>query len=1257
MSKQVEIEQALQRIDQTRFQRLVSHYLSLNENTPYFSPGTVIGQDKTSKGSPDSFSLLPNGTFSFKEYTTLKRTDNKTKFFNKLVDDIDHCFNENETKIPAKDISRIILAFTSKITASEVSKLLKKVRNYNEKCTFETLGIEELSAKLLLYPGIVSIHLSIPIDSGQIFYLNDYIERSDTGIQPSLKNQFKFRDQEQTELTNKLDRKNIIILTGIPGVGKTKLACNFLDSYRVNDNGTIPLVISSNGATNIWDDLNKFILPGKKYIILFDDANRVSTSFDEILNFYKIRNLDMKILVTVRDYAGKKIRDQLAIANIDYDELELKRFQDSEIKVIANSVLEGKYFRPEVQDIITTMAKGNARIALMAAKVAKKDGLNSLLGSHQLYQSYFSPMIAEMALLSDKSILSALALVSFFGLLYKNHEQTKILVETGTGLNYTEVWDKLLVLSRHELVDIYEGEIAKVSDQVLASYAFYSVFIDATEKALSYEQLIKSTLLSHSYRLSDTLYDAINSFTYKTVKDSINTALININNLVNDHEEALDLYYDTFWYLRESATLKYLKEKISILEKPNEAKYTFTYKHNDLVGKKDQILTKLSNFWASPSDNLKLSLALALEYVLKRPELTPMLLYKINENFAFTTFDYRFSYKRQHELLDFLISSGSKRKENKILDNILLEIAPKFLNTFYRSQGTTTQKLQIHFTNFHLTANESLFLFRKRLIIKILTLYSQYEEKVYVFLNKYIHPGQNFQYSLWEGEIALFDSFIKRNINVSDFKISKFVYDFVLKLNSKSIKYPKAWNKAYSNYLFEVSMLFDSRTDNKLEIDIEKQIENKAQQLNKYFDKVLSKKNTSIFSYLEEMVNTNHNFNNYLIGLTFTQFFKLKVEEDPELFYRLLEFYIKRGAKFGGLQSLIAFCVKSNNIKIDKLYSLLNKYEFPDKINWKYEFLTNIPENSVNQYYLNELIDFYKNTPGNINVYSLHFLKNYNDIYTANKPKIRGASKYKYAELFITATLLQRKIGKTLFGPSTISGLKNVFENDIALAKKVYKYAKDFDDHYDYDGSELKQLMLWDNNFLSEYISGIEGSKYLFSLDSLKLSFIWEMDLTFKIIDSILDVIIQRSYTFQNFEKASALFDELEPDSKEKAIIFLNKYLKKHSKSKKHMLLLMNIITYSFSDQIITWFIKIIQNYKKMDFMNSVMIEKNEVIQGSRIPVLESHIELYEKIISKIRNLPDVIDYTEHIDYLTNVISGFNRDIKSEREYEFADLY
>jgi len=306
MSRFQSIENELKAINGTVFQELCDSYLKLrNQNYLAFSrTGSQVGKQKTTKGTPDSFFLLPNGNYLFIEITT----DVSTK--DKLSNDILACFDFKKTKIPINKVEEIILCFNWNIDQKEILKLNALVKRYNNNTTVRYLMLQELAIELHLnHRDLTHEYLGLSLDTGQIVSIDNFIDeynKASQGISTPLNNTFLHRDQELKDLKDTIHQNDFIILTGAPGIGKTKLALEGIKSFLSENLGFSAYCVSYKNNT-LLDDLYQYFDSEKDYILFVDDANRID-AFSQITGFYKAtRKGKLKVLITVRDYAFQDI--------------------------------------------------------------------------------------------------------------------------------------------------------------------------------------------------------------------------------------------------------------------------------------------------------------------------------------------------------------------------------------------------------------------------------------------------------------------------------------------------------------------------------------------------------------------------------------------------------------------------------------------------------------------------------------------------------------------------------------------------------------------------------------------------------------------------------------------------------------------------------------------------------------------------------------------------------------------------------------
>lgn len=101
------IEVALQQTNDAIFQELCNQYIVRLYNLHSLTPtGSVIGKEKTRKGTPDTFFVDDQGGYVFVEYTTQQQSGGSRSFFSKIQEDILKCFDLKKTQIPVEKFTK-----------------------------------------------------------------------------------------------------------------------------------------------------------------------------------------------------------------------------------------------------------------------------------------------------------------------------------------------------------------------------------------------------------------------------------------------------------------------------------------------------------------------------------------------------------------------------------------------------------------------------------------------------------------------------------------------------------------------------------------------------------------------------------------------------------------------------------------------------------------------------------------------------------------------------------------------------------------------------------------------------------------------------------------------------------------------------------------------------------------------------------------------------------------------------------------------
>ncbi len=395
------------------------------------------------------------------------------------------------------------------------------------------------------------------------------------------------------------------------------------------------------------------------------------------------------------------------------------------------------------------------------------------------------------------------------------------------------------------------------------------------------------------------------------------------------------------------------------------------------------------------------------------------------------------------------------------------------------------------------------------------------------------------------------------------------------------------------------------------------------------------------------------------------EIFNAIADESGAKFLIALDYYLERALGFQLHYGMMIYHILQNNrVDSKKFYALLLKHDFPNKTYWRITFFQALPESIVSNYYLAEFLKTIESLDKPVSLYSFNQLNKYSHEFEKYKNKIPALKEAGHNFLTYLTQLLLTKSEKfrIAFDHHFCQECSSYFVKHISLLKQVYTYEKKSSDSYDYDGKELKAVMSLDENFLVEYLNGrMVDFQYLsFRFDSFNLDFIWESLYYNKVMEDSLEVIITKAPLFSDFEHpANVLFKKIDSteDKKEKVFSFIEDFIAKNHDKHQHVLVILNVVTYSFPNQLLRFLKQFLLLNKDVAFLKNMWLEKNEVYSGSRVPIIQHEITLYGEILDMVKALPDMLSYADHIAYWEREIEWRKKEIFEEQKRDFSDLY
>jgi hypothetical protein len=1169
MNTITEIENALKAINQARFQILITHLFYLRGNKFMGAPGAVVGKEKTSKGTPDSFFVVDD-KYIFVECTTQEKIGKSKSLFEKLLKDIDHCFNEDVTTIKKEKIEKVILACNESISVEEYNLLFTKVKVYNPDTNLEVLNIQNLPLLIYELPKLAEEYLSIQMIKGDIFKLEEFLLKTTKGLQPSLTNEFIGREEELKNSIRALEKYDILLLSGGAGVGKSKLGVKILEEFSKKD--YIPIVIQSSGVS-LWDDYQHLFLPQKKHIVLFDDANKSISNLNYLLSKLEAaQSYSVKVIITSRDYVKKQV--SVTLDNYTFEEINVNEFKDEEIDKMIVTALPNLQYYNDIRRKIVDLAKGNARVGLMATYSVTPDAETNYLSSPVLlYEKYFKKVSQEIGIFNNPIVLKSLAIVSFFGVLDRNNEELRTTLSKKFGIDWNELWTSIMELHDSEILDVYSEEIVKVSDQVLSSYSFYKCFIDDKSSVINYAKWVATFTEKFSNRISITLIDSNNTFVYHHIKDLVIPHLNEVLKQIKSDKELYD-FYNLFWFYKGRSCLLYLKKWIeSIVQEQQPELIEFSYVHNNhtIASKHFELLR---GFWNHPNELLKPSLDLTLKLLEKQPSRLPEILKFIHEDFKYKLEDREFGYLRQNILLNILMDENLNEIQKSFATGIFLNLAEVLIGWHFTEFGPSKGH-SVRMYNFDLYKSEALMNLRGRVLNQFYNLYASEDKQSQKILHHIIHPGGDIDKSIYVDELLTYKKIIAEKLDNKQYAHCKFVSMLAKHLSEAGIAYPESWKDFIESDIIRLSKFL--KPDWRL-IDAKSMDESENEKRSE-FDNYVKANNwqriENLLVNIDGLYKQQKDNNSWQIESAVSDIYVSIGRKNKNDFENALRLFFSGKVIFPLRTNVMNVVLLEDIMKGLELLNIMNDYEFPAKHFWESALSAILPEEQVNISFLILLINTFQTSDVYIYIHKmLEYLKYEKvfDEYKKDKPELES-----HNIITCLTSILLTKTRKTSrdFGFNFFAECAPYFTNHLNLLKDTYWAHYEIDHHFDYEGIELKAILDIDIAFINDGLkNGKIGLGYSsdLRLENINTSILWEYDEYEELIENLLIIILEKEQCTSIIEAdiySLFRFRNVDERRAEKVKSLISKLTNKHLDDKKMVLMIIEIVYTNFNE----WFI------------------------------------------------------------------------------------
>jgi len=238
--------------------------------------------------------------------------------------------------------------------------------------------------------------------------------------------------------------------------------------------------------------------------------------------------------------------------------------------------------------------------------------------------------------------------------------------------------------------------------------------------------------------------------------------------------------------------------------------------------------------------------------------------------------------------------------------------------------------------------------------------------------------------------------------------------------------------------------------------------------------------------------------------------------------------------------------------------------------------------------------------------------------------------------------------------------LSELFADDIDILKEAYLLHDKVDNHSDYNGAIMGQILDLDPAFLLTYYNALtEGKTYLSRYDDRRdYGFIWRRDNASDIVEQLIDLLSAKDDEYGYFEDyITTIFvtDEhkkVEADVIEAQDVFLEQYIPANALSPARMCILFNAVGEFETTRRLRFVGLFLENNTDVKLFEEIKLARNGYsYTGSAVPVLTRKLEYWKQVAAMCNS----VALLSHRQYCEGQASVMERRIVEEKKRDFMD--
>lgn len=800
---------------------------------------------------------------------------------------------------------------------------------------------------------------------------------------------------------------------------------------------------------------------------------------------------------------------------------------------------------------------------------------------------------------------------------------------------------------------MYENEVVRVSDQVLATYLFYlSVFRD---RVLDFAILLEHFFPRLRHRFIDALNSVFGAFDSKALIERLRPAIDRAWSVIQQrgNDEELINLIDVFFFMKQTETLLYVRDKIRLLQPEPRSLSELSFVSSSQAIPSPSILSILDNFRYVEDAVRRSALSLLLDYLEKRPVNLPFIIRMLSERYGITRHSQLEGFRVERQVIDVLWDKA-QHGANELFSRLFLVISEFFLHTHFSTHESKNDAV-VTIYQFDIPDTEELLQLRQVIWQRVFALYAipSLQKPILHLLHKHIQSGlRSANLNVISKDAIEVQTYFRSSLSPSVYAHCVIVQNYLAMLKRVGGEVNEELKTYFTNDTFALSELILDDRNERRELGWEEYQRTKRERLAAHTAKFTVVDFSLFFNHCFEILGeSERKHDHYQIQNSVASILLNLAERDATLFETVLDNYLHVGNALElGPWALAAKLIETSGT--ERAYEILAAGEYPGQTLWLFSYFMALPSEAVCRKRLDQLYTLYEKATWQDLQGDMDYLLKFADI--DQEIVIRAT------RILTDKASVDINVGYALShgifaeNSNIATNLEEIFAHDIELLKQAYFAAYNTDQYTDYQRQTFNTLLNLAPDFAREWVLWKYKNNEWISRhdDSTDYSFMWRRDDYKDVITRIIGAVRDKENTaFHLYSYLEVFFMTREEDAdapsiRDKQDALLDEIIERHHTDQILMKLLFGVISNFSPERRRARILTFIRNNQDFESFSKISLESSFMEwTDSAVPMLQGRVDFFESLLPMLNSL----ELLQHRQRIEQRIQGLREHIEYEK--------